>query len=212
MSYPSEPSREWQEQKHQQNLQKDPIAFAELCELALPHLVSFLASQFPQQDAHLPEIIAIDCLLDYQKKPQHFDPQKLSLFAYFRMATRRDMLNKIDKNRRRERRLTDIDDPAVQFQLPDNDNTQENDGLDEWLLQHTDLSRQEILEALDAELDEDDSRILLLMLDGVRETSEFASVLGISHLDELEQRKEVKRAKDRLTKKLQRFGKRIDRT
>jgi hypothetical protein len=47
------------------------------------------------------------------------------------------------------------------------------------------------------------------MLEGVRETRQFAQVMGISHLDEESQRVAVKKAKDRLGKQLQRFGRRI---
>jgi hypothetical protein len=65
------------------------------------------------------------------------------------------------------------------------------------------------LAALDAELDPIDKDILLLMMEGVRETHRYAQVMGIVHQDEMEQRREVKRAKDRLIKQLQRFGQNI---
>jgi hypothetical protein len=84
--------------------------------------------------------------------------------------------------------------------------------LDEWLLEHTDMSLSEILKTLDAELDEQEKKVLMLMLEGVRESSRYAQILGVSQLDKASQRREVKRAKDRLMKKLQRFGQRIKRT
>jgi DNA-directed RNA polymerase specialized sigma24 family protein len=209
MTY-SEPPRERQEQQHQRLLLKDPVAFAEICEGVLPHLVSFLGHQFPQHDAHMCEMVAIDCLLAYQQKPDQFDPVKLSLFAYLRMAARRDMLNAIDKQQRRDRRLYDIEDPQVQSQLPEQGSPDEEFDLTGWLAQRTDYSLQEILEKLSADLSMTDKQVLMLMLDNVRETERYAQVMAITHLEELEQRQTVKRAKDRIVKKLQRFGQRIE--
>ena len=83
--------------------------------------------------------------------------------------------------------------------------------LDEWLAEHTDLTKTEILQTLAGELDALDGEILSLMLDGVRETGQYALVMGITGEDVDTQRQLVKRAKDRLTKKLQRFGQRIGR-
>lgn len=206
----SEPSRTWQEQHHLRILQQDPIAFAELCERALPHLVSFLRAQFPQQETHMHEMMAIDCLLDFHGKPQQYDPGRLSLFAYLRMASRRDMLNAIDKKQRHEQRLSSLDDLTIDLQLTDQERPWEQSELDDWLRQHTDLSFAEILESLADSLTSTDKQVLLLVLDGERRSELFAEVLGISHLGIYEQRREVKRAKDRLAKKLRRFGERLD--
>jgi hypothetical protein len=50
---------------------------------------------------------------------------------------------------------------------------------------------------------------LALLIENVRETEEYASVLGIAHLAVDEQRKQVKLHKDRICKQLERFGKRF---
>jgi len=47
-------------------------------------------------------------------------------------------------------------------------------------------------------------QVLALMIDGVRETSAYAQILGITDLPEAAQRKQVKQVKDRLKKRLQR--------
>jgi len=203
-----EPPRTWQDDVHRRILQYDVTAFAELCEYALSFLVGFLQSRFPDQDSFLHETAAIDCLLNYQSKADQYDPEKISLFAFLRMAARRDMLNAIDKKRRRERHLTDIS-PALDLQISEQDPIQEQMELDEWLQERTDLSLSEILELLNEELDEYEKGVLLLMLDGVRESKSYASVLGIEHMNDSAQQQVVKRAKDRLVKKLRRFGDRI---
>lgn len=207
----SEPERNWQNEQHERIRQQDVIAFAELCEEALPHLLAFLMLKFPQVDPHAQETAAIDCLLTYRANPQKYDSAQLSLFAYLRMATGRDVLNALDKSRRREKRLDDIDHPAVQRQMASLEPEPLDDALDEWLAAHTDLTKSEILQALADEIDPLDGEILSLMLNGVRETARFAEVMDISDEDVDTQRQLVKRAKDRLIKKLQRFGQRIGR-
>jgi len=202
----SEPERTWQNEKYQHLLRNNPTAFAELCERVLPHLVAFLQNQFPQQEAHNIEMVAIDVLLKFRAEPEKYDPQKLSLAGYLRMSARSDMLNLLDKKRRRDQRLTDIESITI---VPEENPIEAHFALDEWLAQYTDLSRQEVLAALEAEINPDDISILMLMLDGVRETQRFAQVMGIADQDEKTQRQEVKRAKDRLIKQLQRFGQRI---
>lgn len=197
-----------QTELHERIVEQEPTAFAELCQVALPHLVAFLRSEFGRQDTHLHETVAIDLLLAYQRRPEQYDPQKLSLLAYLRMAARHDMLNAIDKQTRRQSRLASLEDPLVELQVGGRNNIQETFELDEWLQQHTDLSLPEILRRLSSELDEVDEQVLLLMLEGVRETERYADVMGLEWADVENQRREVKRAKDRVMKKLQRFGER----
>jgi DNA-directed RNA polymerase specialized sigma24 family protein len=204
-----EPSRAWQDSLHQRVLQEDVTAFAELCELALPHLVQYLEKRYPQTDSTLHETVAIDSLLDYQSRASQYDFNKISLYAYLRMSARRDMLNAIEKASRIESRLTDIDNPFIQNQMMTETSSGEYDGIDEWLLDNTDLSLSEIIKTLDDELDEHEKKALMLMLDGVRETEVYAEVLGLDKLDRPTQQIEVKRTKDRLMKKLRRFGEKI---
>jgi DNA-directed RNA polymerase specialized sigma24 family protein len=205
-----EPSRAWQEQVHQRILENEVTAFAELCEYTLPYLVSYLQAGFPDCEASLHETTAIDCLLAYRARAKQYDPTQISLFAYLRMAARRDMLNAIDKKTRHEKRLTSIHDAAIQSQLPTQDPLQEQREVDEWLQERTDLTLAQILKMLDKELDEYEKRVLLLMLEGVKDTQRFIEVLPIQDLDDASQRKVVKQAKDRLVKKLRRFGKRVN--
>jgi DNA-directed RNA polymerase specialized sigma24 family protein len=204
-----EPSRAWQDTLHLRILHEDVTAFAELCDLALPHLVEYLGKYFPGQDTFMHETVAIDCLLDYQSRAKQYDLEKISLYAYLRMAARRDMLNAIEKANRLESRLTDIDHPAVQGLVSEPDAQAESSEIDEWLLEHTDLSLSEIINALNDDLDEYEKKVLMLMLEGVRESENYVSILGVEKYDKETQQKAVKRAKDRLMKKLRRFGQKI---
>jgi hypothetical protein len=51
-----------------------------------------------------------------------------------------------------------------------------------------------------------DRRVLRLMVDGERRTAVFAAVLGLDGQPAEAQRREVKRAKDRIKKRLERAG------
>jgi len=205
-----EPDRSWQEKTHGQILQQNTTAFAELCEIALPHLVLFLQQRFPQVDAHLHEATAIDCLMQYYGRPSQYDPQKLSLFSYLRMAVRNDMINALAKHGRDKSNLLNIEDPSLQPFLSEPNTFAQTDELDRWLSQRTRLSRQQILQAIDDELTRTDKKLVSMMLEGIRDSQQYASVMGLTHLSTSQQRQEVKRAKDRLTKKLQRFGTQLD--
>ena len=201
-----EPTRVWQNQQHQRVRNQDPTAFSELCELALTHLVDFLYNCFPQSDIHLRTTAAIDCLLDYQTHPDRYDPDRLPLFSYLRMAVRRDMLNAIDKQRRHESHFASLEDPTVTLYLDEQGSNDPQNDLDDWLQEHTTLSLNEILTSLDAKLDDLEKEILFLMLEGTRESSAYYKILGVSHMETDKARKIVKMAKDRVMKKIQRFG------
>ena len=190
-------------------MRRDPTAFAELCEVALPHLVSFLQASFPQCDPALCQMTATDLLLSYHGGPDQYDPRQLGLFAYLRMAARRDLLNALDKQRRRERRLVSLDDPAVEVGAGDRNSLLDAVVAYVWLQAYTDPPRDEIIKRLRGRLSAVEEQVLLLMLGGVRDAGHFAQILRIEHLDEEQQRREVKRVKDRLAKKVQRFGRQI---
>ena len=143
---PTEPARAWQDQQHRRILQCDITAFAELSENALPYLISFLQSIFPHTDAHLHDMVAIDCLLSYQAKPEQYNRNKLSLFAFLKMAARRDMLNALDREGRQVRRLVDLDNAA----LATNESLLSDEAaMEQWLKDHTDLSLDDIFAEVD---------------------------------------------------------------
>jgi DNA-directed RNA polymerase specialized sigma24 family protein len=208
MVYP-EPDRHWQDQIHRRILHNDATAFAELCEAALPGLVRFLQSRFSEQDNHMCESTAIDCLLKYYQTPKIYNPKKISLFAYLRMAARYDLMSAVDKENHLHQRLTSLDELAGEPQTPEDEARDSQAALDDLLQRHTDWSFAEIIKALETHLDRAEKRCLWLMLEGVRDNARYAEVLDLAQTDEASQRVDVKRAKDRLVKKLHRFGDRI---
>lgn len=204
-----EPAREWQDEVHRRILHQDATAFAELCERALPHLAAFLRSRFPQVESDVVETVVIDCLLGYHTRPEQYRGGEISLYAYLRMAARYDVLNAIDHQRRRERRLTSLDALEVTQDLQGQDLLADEEELDTLLHQHTRRPLADIFKILEAELDDLEKKVLWLMLQGERNAQAYVDVLGLAGLGIPEQRSEVARVKDRLMKKLRRLGNRL---
>ena len=173
---------------------------------ALPALVKFLQGRFSEQDSHLCESTAIDCLLKYYQTPKIYDPKQISLFAYLRMAARYDLMSAIDKETRLHQRLTSLDELVEGPQTQNDEPRDPQAALDDLLQRHTDWSFAEIIQALETQLDRVEKRCLWLMLEGVRDNARYVEALDLAQMDEADQRGEVKRVKDRLVKKLQRFG------
>ena len=183
-----------------------PTAFAELCELALEYLVSFLQKSYPGLSSDLYETKAIDSLLNYYANPAKFKPEKSNLRTYLSMDALGDLRNEVEKQKRHTKRLINFSDELVE-QLSDDGNNDQDDDAD-WLSKHTTESPTELLEELAQELSPVDLRIAAGIAEGIRNTDYYAQILGIQDLGESEKRHEVKRAKDRIKKTLERFGKR----
>ncbi len=61
-----------------------------------------------------------------------------------------------------------------------------------------------VVGTLRAKLSLEERRVMDLMLDGERKTRVYAEALGLSGLPAAEQKREIKRVKDRLKKRLER--------
>ncbi len=197
------PERAAEERLHERLLGGDVTAPAEIAERFAPALVTHLQRRFPNlYDPHLVETAADDALLDYLRRPQQFDPRRLSLSAYLGMAARGDLLNAL-RERRAEARRVALDDPAMDIEL---------ERLDE-------VSVEEQVARLASPLwrrlhallpDPADHEIVLLMMEGERSTAAYAEVLGLSQHPAADQADHVKRHKDRLRKFLGRHLERAE--
>jgi DNA-directed RNA polymerase specialized sigma24 family protein len=204
-----EPSPDWQSDIYQRIITRDPIAFPQLCEEALPHLVNTLKRENPQVDDHLVETVVHDLLMSFDAHPQVYDHSKATLFTYFRMAARDDLKNALDKQQRREQRLIELDQHSVELNASSRYIEQEYFDVADWLKEFTDRSPKDVIAELLKEFDPVEQRALQLMLEGVRDTAQYAEILDIADLDNASQTREVKRLKDRIKKRIQRFGDRM---
>jgi len=205
----NDPPSKWQIEIHGRILNGDPIAFAELCEQAIKALTATLMKTGLSTDEPLCQTVVHDLLLAYIEKPGKYDPNKLDLFPYLRMAAKADLKNAIDKEVRRNKKIVEFEDPNVEEWLGGRNNVQEETELSEWVEAETGLSIHQIVDEFKTQFDQVELEIIeLMIIEGVRETKMYAQVLGLSNNSIEEQRKEVKKFKDKVKKKILRFGER----
>ncbi len=202
----AEPAREEQARAaelHSRMLARDPTAPADLCERYLIAITARLGRRFPNVDEHKIEDAAADALLNYAEHPERFDPARSPLAAYLYMSARGDLLNWLEQEKRRRKRLVPLDDVELARSARNTDVT----GICSAEAALGEESLAELQSVLDAACrTEQERRVLRLVAEGERRTAVFAQVLGIADLGIAEQRREVKRVKERLLKKARRLA------
>jgi DNA-directed RNA polymerase specialized sigma24 family protein len=161
-----------------------------------------MSRQFPRADEHMLYEAIADALLDYCTRPQHFDEgRRVPLASFLLMACKRNMFNLL----RGEARRRAYEEQAAQMSVA---STVELDPVVGNLLQQEENAQRHQREGdlMNLLQDPQDRQILALRLQGERRTEAFAAVLGISHLPIEDQRRGVKRAKDRIDKVIRRNG------
>jgi len=179
------------------------VASQELAAAFLEPLVDRLRTKFQRLgDETLVLDAATDAVLGYAERPSQFNPDKLRLLPYLVMSARGDLLNALERRRRQAGREIPTDrvedlldarnslrkeaDPGERVAVPD-------------LQEVVGRVRETITDPVDRQM-------VYLMAQGERRTEPFAAVLGIAGLDVEQQRRIVKRHKDRLKKRLARLG------
>lgn len=188
---------------HQRLLDGDPTAPARIAETFLPLTISLLTKRFSSlSDPHLVGTAVEDALLNYFTRPEQYDPSRSSLVSYLRMAANGDLLNLLKQSQKESARLVstysvELSDQGEEHEveLPDDFD------LESWVFNQNSPVWDWLPRFIPDPVDQE---IVLLMLNGVRETEIYADVLGLSSLSLADQAKEVKRHKDRLKKKFQR--------
>ena len=187
---------------HRRLCDGDRTASDELAELLLDPLVERISRQFPRADEHWHCQAVADALLDYCARPHQFDEGRgVPLAPFLLMTCRRNMLNLLRGEARRRTR----EGQAAQMSAT---SSVELDPVAGNLLQQEESAQlhQQEEDCMNLLQDPQDQQILALRLRGERRTVAFAAILGISHLPIEAQRREVKRAKDRIDKILRRKG------
>lgn len=185
---------------HARLLGRDPSASSDLAVRYLEPLITSLRRTFPGVEAALLETAAIDVVLDLAERPEQYDPDRAALPAYLRMAAKGDVLNALERERRRAGRLAPLED--VELRSPAR-NTQWADASDP-IDAVSDALGGEVIASLRSYFDEREWEVVQLMTEGERRTEVFAGLLGLHDRPRAEQACEVKRVKDRLKKRLQR--------
>jgi RNA polymerase sigma-70 factor (ECF subfamily) len=195
------PTKQWYRQIHERLLAEDPTASAELVEAMLNQLVKELKKKhYTLHDSDMVVDSVTDALLSYIKRPAQFDPSKRGLFGYLLMAADCDLRNALAKVRRLRRKEICVEDVELEA-LAGKEQVKGND-----LETRLDLKKmQEMIVGLF--IDPKDREMAELILGGERSTETFVTVLGLGGRSLDKQRNEVKRHKDRIKKRLERYGK-----
>lgn len=191
---------------HQRLLDQDPTAANDLAVAYMELLVFWLGEIAPKVSEDIRLEAAEDGILALIRMPESYSPELQTLEVYLRMSARGDMLNLLNKQRRHKKRevpyssvellpgagkyLGRNDDPTLPLRLAEE--------------KHSSLNT--ILESVRRKLSETDLRALELILQKERRDAVFAELYGLLHLPKAEQKRSVKRHKDRLKKVLKRAG------
>jgi RNA polymerase sigma-70 factor (ECF subfamily) len=197
---------EWQRKIHERLLAGEVTAPAELVEGLLELLLHRLTKRYPK--LHDPDLLydsVTDALLSYIKQPTQFNPGKRSLLGFLHMAAEGDLRNALAKDKRRRQKEISLEE--VELGGPNGNYELEGENSESQL--RREKLRQELPRLFG---DPKDLAMVELIIAGERATETFVEVLELQHLPPDQQRREVKRHKDRLKKRLERYGKTIQST
>jgi RNA polymerase sigma-70 factor (ECF subfamily) len=191
---------------HNRLLAGDPTATAEFAEVALGPLKRALHSIFRSiRDDALLNDAAVDAYMEYVKAPEKYDPQRSSLFSFLKLAAKRDALNALRRDKKFQH-AQPLDDEPVELNVFSGNKpgrVQKHDQKESDIVTQID-SQARVRNIFTAVREPQDRAVLKLMMDGERNTSAFATALGISHLSKREREHRVKQCKDRLIKYIKR--------
>jgi DNA-directed RNA polymerase specialized sigma24 family protein len=184
---------------HEALLRGDNAARVALSEVLLSALRRRFGSRRDLEREDIESFIG-EAITKYLGAPDDYDPAREPLLAYLYADADGDIRNEAAKRRRRP----EVPVWGGEFELL---STPGNPSVEEQVVERLDpldLPRSSVERALAAiqDLSDEERGFLQLRADGVRSTQAYAEVLGIAHLPAEQQRREVKRAKDRLDKRL----------
>lgn len=190
---------------HELIMAGDDLALLKLYDQYGDSIVLSLRSWYPnvaQKDlTHILEAVN-EAFLGYYKNPSTFDPNKGNIKRFLEIAAERDLINLLQKEKKHNGKINLPEDVELEEKLW-NSITEDTQPADVGLIM------QEMMDIVDSELSNyfsTDSDILVakMILQGIRETWSFAEALQIVELEPEEQRREVKKAKDRINKVIER--------
>jgi RNA polymerase sigma-70 factor (ECF subfamily) len=191
-------------------LDNEPDAPSDLVALFLDPLVGALQSSFPGlPDPYLVQDVVTDALFKLAQNPTRYAPEKASLWGYLYTDAKGDLLNAIERERKRWK---DAPFDIVEHDVHDRGTNVEEQVLNALVPEGlpSGMTLEEVLASVEETIsDPPDRELLKLILDGERQSEAFAEVLGIGNLTPLEQRRIIKQRKDRLDARLRRLGERI---
>lgn len=189
---------------------RDPVAPSELATAYLDHLVACLPERYPNIHPDEWSTAAEDAILALIKNPASYNPDRQTLDVCLRMSASGDLLNLLERERRHRARRASLD--AVEHSPVGGKYLGDKEADPAQIIERREErdARYRHITAVPGRirvgLTEQEVQVLALMQAGERTTVAFAAVLNIAHLPALQQRRELKRVKDRLKKRMERAG------
>lgn len=191
---------------HPRILAGDLTAPSELAELVLPVLTDSLSKRYPAIfDPHLVDSAVTDALLNYFGRPDRYKPEKTSLISYLLMSANGDLLNSLELKSVERKSMQIAEDVELRdryAEIP----VESSIVADTLNVEEAVLARLSPLDSRIKEIFSDprDQELADMLLQGIRDTEEYAKVLRIDHLAPAQQQAIVKRHKDRIKKMIKR--------
>jgi RNA polymerase sigma-70 factor (ECF subfamily) len=187
------------ERLHQCLLDGSPTATSEIAELFIHLLIKSLRGDFKQvRDPHLVDMAAADALVNYFEHSEKFEPAKSSLFTYLRIRAKSYLLNSLGQSAS-AKKVVELGEAETVYKIAGEGEKHSEAAI----VSHT--FQAEIMQQVQKYItDPTDLRFVGLMIQGVRDTAEYAKVLGITDRPFAEQKRTVKRHKDRINKVIER--------
>lgn len=190
-------------------LADDPTAPSDLAVAYLDPLITWLQRRWPALDPADAFTAASEAIINLAKDPRTYVPERQTLWYYLRMSARGDLKNLQAKEARHRSHLSAVSWDDVEH-APDLGKYVVDEAADpaEVVERVEDLRARlrelKLPDRVRAGLAPEEEKVLELMRLNERRTELYARALGLEGLAPAEQRREVKRVKDRLKKRLER--------
>lgn len=191
---------------HQRLLVEDTLAPSDLAVAYLDPLAGWLRDRSPRSESGQCDSAAEDALLALIKNPSAYHPERGTLAGYLTMAAWRDLQNIQRSEQRHANHRADWG--AVELSSTQGKYLQDVDmdpaRIVERQEQIKEMARERLPAAVGAGLSPTELAVVGLMQSGERHTASYAQLLGLAQLSAEEQRRVVKRVKDRLKVRIKR--------
>jgi DNA-directed RNA polymerase specialized sigma24 family protein len=193
------PTAEEGRRLHERLCAGDATATADLLLAYLAPLDAWLAERFRRVDADLRHDAALDALGSLLRRPAQFDPRRKNLHGYLCMSAAGDLRNALRREGRR-RTLAAVAEPSP----GGNSLGREDDPSFPLLLAEAEAERASERAAVLSGLGPREAAFFDLVEQGEWRVPVLAAVIGLAGRPPADQRRAVKRLRDRLIKRRQR--------
>ena len=208
------PSQEYLIEQLRLHIEGDPVAQSRLAEAIYPHLVWLLGIKYKVNiDDDWIHEAASEAVIKFLKKPETYDPEKKGLLSYLERAAKWRLDDIIERNNTYRKRFISSESPKI---IEFRQNVEVLDGLsvleikEEFEKRKTNNAEPDLTGILPQLFENEiDVRMAELICAKVRSTTQYVAVLNISGESAEEQKRIVKRHKDRIKLKLKRAGYKI---